>query len=314
MSLNSTHKDTIIIGAGLTGLMLARGLHHAQRKVTVLEKSKGVGGRLATRRFENAKFDHGAQFYSLKEPVQSLHDLWQKQGIVSPWFQRDGADCFNSPLGMTALAKELATDLHVQLETKVLKLSKDENRWRLSLENTKELDADNVILTAPLPQALELLKASAVGYGAGLNDIRYAKAVVALIELSSAIDIGADHAGYEESAGPLIFSIADQQKKGISKSPAITVTLSAEASERFYEASENAAKELVVSELKKRFATFVPIKIDIKKWRYAQPLKTADSLYAEPEAQLFLAGDAFGGPSLNGAARSAKALLEHLLG
>ncbi len=53
-----------VIGAGLAGLTVA---HHLGKthEVSVFEKSRGVGGRMATRYADRFEFDHGAQFFTV---------------------------------------------------------------------------------------------------------------------------------------------------------------------------------------------------------------------------------------------------------
>ena len=60
--------DVLVIGAGMAGLIAAAELQRAGRRVVVLDKSRGVGGRLASRRFDGATFDHGAQFITTRNP------------------------------------------------------------------------------------------------------------------------------------------------------------------------------------------------------------------------------------------------------
>ena len=74
-------NSCIIIGAGLSGLVAAHELVKNNWEVLVLDKGRGVGGRLATRRAAEAKFDHGAQYFSTKTPdFQSFaENLIQKQ-------------------------------------------------------------------------------------------------------------------------------------------------------------------------------------------------------------------------------------------
>ena len=61
MQLNT---ETLIIGAGLSGLSAAQTLVRSGRSVLVVDKGRGVGGRLATRRIGDATLDHGAQFFT----------------------------------------------------------------------------------------------------------------------------------------------------------------------------------------------------------------------------------------------------------
>ena len=306
---------TLIVGAGLTGLIIANRLKTSSNDdVLLVEKSRGVGGRMATRRIENARFDHGAQFYALREPLDSLHKRWLNTSLVKPWFDRHGVVHFSCTTGMTALAKDLADAIDVRFEQRVVELFKTPTGWRTVFESGAELFTDRVILTCPLPQALEILKASHLAYDPHLDLILYAKAVVALIQTKSGGDSLASPNGYTQLTGSQIFSIADQRKKGLSEIPSLTVTLTPESSDAFFETPDESVIGGVIDELKRRDPTFSSTSVQIKKWRFSHPLQVASMNYANPHEQLFIAGDAFGGPSLNGAAKSANALSDALTG
>lgn len=53
--------DAVVVGAGLAGLVAARTLHRAGRRVVVLEASDGVGGRVRTDRVDGFLLDRGFQ-------------------------------------------------------------------------------------------------------------------------------------------------------------------------------------------------------------------------------------------------------------
>lgn len=53
--------DAIVVGAGLAGLACARDLHHAGLRVTLLEASDGVGGRVRTDQVDGFLLDRGFQ-------------------------------------------------------------------------------------------------------------------------------------------------------------------------------------------------------------------------------------------------------------
>ena len=74
-----------IVGAGLSGLVVARGLH-AQHDVVVFDKSRGVGGRMATRYAGPFEFDHGAQFFTARSLAfrEFLAPLVEA-GVVANW-------------------------------------------------------------------------------------------------------------------------------------------------------------------------------------------------------------------------------------
>ena len=73
----------LVIGAGIAGLIAARALRAAGHRVLVLDKGRGVGGRMATRRIEGGVFDHGAQFVTVRDPrFQQIVEGWQAKGVV----------------------------------------------------------------------------------------------------------------------------------------------------------------------------------------------------------------------------------------
>ncbi|MFK7768433.1 MAG: FAD-dependent oxidoreductase [Mariniblastus sp.] len=75
-----------IIGAGISGLIAARTLKDHGVSVTVFDKSRGVGGRMATRRIEEGSFDHGAQYFTARDPrFKRYVDSWIQQSVVGIW-------------------------------------------------------------------------------------------------------------------------------------------------------------------------------------------------------------------------------------
>ena len=68
---NSMQQSTqvLIVGAGISGLMAARELKKNGYQVLVLDKGRGLGGRMATRRMGGARLDHGAQFMTARQPA-----------------------------------------------------------------------------------------------------------------------------------------------------------------------------------------------------------------------------------------------------
>jgi len=165
-----------VIGAGISGLTCARTLADHDVPVTVFEKSRGVGGRMATRRNENgAAFDHGAQYFTVRdERFQSCVDSWQHADLVQPWTgrivslhdQRAERDKTSTPRfvacpGMNAICKHLAENLEVRMNTRVVPPTRCQRKWLVSDVAGNELGQyDLLIVSAPGPQAGELLQGS----------------------------------------------------------------------------------------------------------------------------------------------------------
>lgn len=163
-----------VIGAGLAGLVVARGLS-ARHDVTVLEKSRGVGGRMATRRVGQYGFDHGAQFFTARTPAfQRFLAPFIHSGTVASWHARF-AELRQSEIsatrqwgervphyvgvpGMNALAKALARDVDVRRRTPVTSIERRADGWSVHGENDEELGRfDWVIIAIPAAQAASLV-------------------------------------------------------------------------------------------------------------------------------------------------------------
>ena len=306
--------DYIMLGAGISALTLAQMLAPSEQTFLLLEKSSGVGGRLATRRTPHAKFDHGAQFYRHNDDF-SLHPLWVRAGLTLEWFRRPDGGYWTSPQGMTALAKKLTAPEHVRLNSKVVRLDKIDAGWQLTCDNQSVFTGRKAILTSPLPQSLQLLEDSALTYPARLKSLSYAKAIVGLFELSESSSKIGDLV-YQENVSLDIYSIANQQAKGLSPSLAFTVVMQPYWSETMFElppAELKARLQTCFANFLAPYGSFHLRSVDLKLWRYAQPLLSTTEGFVEVHDGLFLTGDAFGGPSIHGAVRAALRLAQHFL-
>lgn len=163
-----------IIGAGLAGLTAAHDLkEHAN--VTLYEKSRGVGGRLATRRAEPFSFDHGAQFFKARSKAfVDFIDPMIQDGTVQRWDARfaeiEGSTLVNSKQwgeapphyvgapSMNAVGKYLGADLDIRFETRITSMQWSHDQWHLQDERGETLaPCDWVLSTLPAQQAFDLL-------------------------------------------------------------------------------------------------------------------------------------------------------------
>ncbi|MFN3663645.1 NAD(P)/FAD-dependent oxidoreductase [Yoonia sp.] len=147
-------NPVIIIGAGITGLTCARRLSDGGWPVIVLDKGRGIGGRMATRRTDVLTFDHGAQYVSAEGAVfaKVLADL-TTAGQAGPW--QDGI--VGVP-GMSALAKGLGAGVPVQQNMQVSALVPQGDGWQVQVGDAR-LTARRVVVTVPAPQVTDLLGA-----------------------------------------------------------------------------------------------------------------------------------------------------------
>ena len=197
--------DCLITGAGMAGLTAARILQAQGLNVVVLDKGRGIGGRMATRWTDNdaggrARYDHGAQFFTARDAAfQTQVDDWLARGLVKEWArgfagasgqpQHDGHPRYCAVNGMNSLARDLARDLAVTTNARVDSISPQEQGWHLRRAQGDHHTAASILLTPPVEQSLALLDAGATTLAddtrAALERISYDPCVTLLVELDA---------------------------------------------------------------------------------------------------------------------------------
>ena len=166
-----------VIGAGIAGLTLAQELAPLA-EVEVFEKSRGYGGRMATRSVEPYQFDHGAQFFTARsEAFKAFLQTHIERGHVARWdasfveidagrivSQRcwaEGPAHYVAAPRMNSLAKQMALDLDVRLATRVDQVVANADGWQL-LDQQQAVQGvyDWVVVAVPAVQAACLLPES----------------------------------------------------------------------------------------------------------------------------------------------------------
>jgi renalase len=167
--------DVAVIGAGMAGLICAQQLSQAGYSVVVVEKSRGLGGRVATRRLHGTWADHGACYLKPKgELLGQFVELLVERNILEIWtdtvYECTADNCISQPAshspryvapqGMSAIAKFLAQGLDIILNQRVVAITPTaENNWSLTLESSQEqITADALVVAIPAPQVVTLLE------------------------------------------------------------------------------------------------------------------------------------------------------------
>ncbi|MCC5985203.1 MAG: FAD-dependent oxidoreductase [Rhodobacteraceae bacterium] len=154
-------SDVAVIGAGMAGLACARALVEAGLRVRVLDKGRGIGGRMATRRAQVAgaemRFDHGAQYVTALDPgFATLLEAAEAAGAAAVWDSSGQRPRYAGVPGMSALPRFLATGLDVRQGVQVQALAPAGGGWTLHAGDAA-FTADRVVLTVPAPQAAAIL-------------------------------------------------------------------------------------------------------------------------------------------------------------
>lgn len=160
-----------IVGAGLAGLSCAQALHHAGLTVELFDKGRGPGGRLSGRRHEAGAIDHGAQFFTVRDPLfQEQVTRWQLDGVVQPWagrfarWEQQGIVADNQVqryLGvprMNACVRHLAAGFNVHWAARVEHLQRRRDGWWLQVSQGDDHGPyDWVVVAIPPEQAAPLV-------------------------------------------------------------------------------------------------------------------------------------------------------------
>jgi renalase len=331
MELKTT--DVLVVGAGVAGLVAACTLQSAGHNVIVVDKGRSVGGRLATRRIGGGVADHGAQYFTARSnEFQGQIDRWTQEGLVYLWAmgfstgsltgnEANGHPRYAVHGGMNKLAKHLATGLTVDVDVKIERIERQGDRWLVSAENGERYESGALLLTPPVPQSLALLDAGQIELTDedrhALESITYSPCIAAMFRFSGDVKIPAP-GGVQRPAHTIPW-IADNQQKGISDEPVLTLHADPDYSRRYWDAPEVEIVETMQAYLQPYLKPDVRlIDAQIKRWRYSFP----ETLYAKPVLlaadlpMLVFAGDAFGGPRVEGAYLSGlaagKAILEEI--
>ncbi|PKO61808.1 MAG: amine oxidase [Betaproteobacteria bacterium HGW-Betaproteobacteria-18] len=177
-----------VIGAGMAGITCARTLVQAGHQVTVFEKSRGLGGRMATRSSAFGSFDHGVQYFTARDPrflqalettpklckrwsANSVQVLDELGHVTAPGLPSHDAHWVAVP-GMKSLVSGWAEPLlaggRIELQTRVMRIEPDAvkpRQWQLrteGLDGTQHVFSgfDGVLLAIPCAQAHKLLQTS----------------------------------------------------------------------------------------------------------------------------------------------------------
>ena len=315
-------SDIVVVGAGLSGLTAARSLQEKGHKVIVLDKGRGLGGRMATRRIAApdgsvALFDHGAQFFTVRNPVfQQLVDQWIADGIVREWCRGfvadDGHPRYVANNGMAALTKHIAQGLDVRTSTLVFAVKPcdaDPKKWTVVIDDNSRIDCDAVLMTCPLPQSYSLTVTTGVELPQDLLLTDYDRTIGLLAVLDGPSAVPAP--GGLQNSDDVFSWIGDNQAKGISEVPAITFHANPTWSLTHWDDSLNDGLALITQAAQKYLGDAQIVASEYKKWRFATPRKLWPDPYFAAGTLVF-AGDAFAGPKVEGAVLSGLAASQYL--
>jgi renalase len=332
MTDHPTSPPVVVVGAGLSGLVAARGLEENGHASIVFDKARSVGGRMATRRLTGhggtvAMLDHGAQFFTARSAeFQAEVDGWLSLGIAREWCRgfgenQDGYPRYCAPGGMNAIAKHLATSVRTVVDTTVRSVRTDGDRLVVATVDDVDHFCSAVLLTPPVAQSLALCDNGSLVLPheerQALEAVRYARCIALLVTVNQPGLIGAPGGLQLTTDTDATFSfIADNHSKGLSAVPALTFHANDAISETHYDDSDEEVAALLLSAARPYLGRAEVVTVQVKRWRFARPTVTHPqrflAVHPTPHTSLVFAGDAFGEARVEGAYLSGLAAAQRL--
>ena len=330
--MSENQKSCVVVGAGISGLLAAKALNESGWAVTVLDKSRGVGGRMATRRVGEGTFDHGAQFFTVRgERFANLVEGWLRAGVATEWTRgfadaegqpnEDGHPRYRGSEGMTSIPKHIAQGLDVRTSERVVGVDDGDDGWEIECESGLRVAGGALVLGVPVQQALDLTSSGSYTLPDGarrqLEAVSYNPCLALMILLGDSTGVP-EPGGMQIKSEPLDW-ICDNRRKGISEAPAVTVHAGPEWSRSHFEDDETEITESMISRASDHLGTDLAsatVETSLARWRFSwvKNPHPEPCLVASDDPPLLFCGDAFGQPKVEGAALSGLAAADRLLG
>lgn len=337
--------DVAVIGAGVAGLTCAQQLRLAGYSVALVEKSRGVGGRMAKRRLPEASAgpthaDHGVCYLKPKDAtfaklVQQLCDrqemaVWTDQihelgqlGEVLPPTSRSSR--YASPQGINALAKALAQDLTIHYQQRAVGLRPDGDCWEIETEQGLKLQAKALVIAVPTPQAIALVEQLSdfdVETLTQLKTVQFSRSIAAIAVYGTEHQARAAQLPWQGincyGHDSLAWVGLDSSKQLIPQQPVIVVHSNMAFGEAQFDAGDRPAVGQSLLEMA-AVATgeawlSQPEILQVHRWGYAFPQTPLAQPYVEAKTSLplWLAGDWCGGDRVESAFLSGLALASRI--
>ena len=247
--------------------------------------------------------------------IPEIKELLEKE-IIS---KIDGSDQFFTSGGMTNLAKYLLQNYQINKEHNLTSLSSTDKGYRLNFDNGKYYDCDDIILSSPLPQTIEILENSHIMFSQDICDdlkrLSYDMCIVLMVKANNYLKEMNKEIGLELKNSNILW-IGDNYVKKVSDTVNFyTIHCSPEFSLKKFDKIYDEINSILHIELQSYFNKGYSI-LSNHKWRYSRPKEFYEndtSLVLESTGFLGLCGDVFTNGRFDGAIQSGISIAEKYL-
>jgi predicted NAD/FAD-dependent oxidoreductase len=306
-----------IVGAGIAGLSCADILAKEGWQVTLFDKGRRAGGRMASRRIETAQgeasFDFGAQYFTVRDPGFAADVArWADAGLAMRWPEAR-ADAWIGVPSMSVVVREMASRHDVRFAHHVSGLAREGSQWRLLGEGMPSDKFDAAVLALPAEQAAPILT---------LHDFELAR--TALFARSQPCWTGMfafdaplpHHANTVRNHGILAWAARDSAKPGRKGPESWVVQATPQWSAAHLEQQPEAIAPLLLAALGEATGApaLVPLAHSVHRWRYALSAGTGLGCLWNGTQSIGACGDWLLGPRVECAWVSGRMLGQRMIG
>jgi predicted NAD/FAD-dependent oxidoreductase len=306
-----------IIGAGMAGLACAEHLVAQGHEVRLLDKGRGPGGRMSTRRVRTAdgvaEFDHGAQYFTVRDPsFRRRVEAWIAAGYVAAW-PAAGSQAYVGLPGMSAPLRQMAEVLGVRFATEVTGLERHADGVQLTLASAGVIDADAAVLALPAEQAAGLLTLAAPDLADQASVISSEPCWTVLLAFAQPIAV-AEPCWRGGDADVLAWAARNSSKPGRSGPESWVLQAGAEWSRRHLEADPGGVAQALQDALAQWLGIGLPplLVAQSHRWRFARSGAAGLGSIWDRHRRLGICGDWLIGPRVEAAWLSGTALADRI--
>lgn len=311
------HTDILIIGGGMAGLSAATALASTGARITVLDKGRGPGGRMAARRVEIAgqqvSFDHGAQYFTARDPAfRETVTGWERAGVAARW-PAAGEDAWVGTPGMNACVKHMAAGLDVRWNVRAERLVRDGALWRVDA-GEQAFTAATVLVAVPAEQAAVLLADAAPEMAARAAAVTSAPCWAVMAGFDASLAFVPDT--FRAESGLVSWAARNSAKPGRAGAETWVIHASPQRSRELIDLPKDEVARILLADFFEATATApaAPQHLDAHRWLYAQPeARKGEGPLFGAGLQLGIAGDWLHSPRVEGAWLSGRALADQVL-
>jgi len=313
---NNASKSIAIIGAGIAGLSCAIRLKSLGHHVELFEKGRGPAGRMSTKRGDDWTADHGAQYFTARDPLFiNQVEQWLTDGVAAVW--RPLLKVFEanqwtiSPSkdiryvgipGMNGPAKQLAKDVTIHSSQTINGLTYRDGRWYLRSAEAGDITQsfDEIVLAIPGPQVSALAQHIHPDIKAltEASNMKGCWTIMARFKEKQNVPFDAAFIN-KEIVSWIARNLSKPSRKGLES---WTIHANADWSQEFIELNKEQVAEQILACAKKLGLDCANADVSIHRWRYASGA-TASGIgsYVNPTLHIGLCGDWLNGGRVEGA-------------